>query len=288
MQSVFALEQNSTHPLAQAIINMPERSNYAVLPQVTAFESVPGQGVKGIVDSELYIAGNYDFLQKNSVNMQKFQHIKEYSGNLVLVACGNVPAGFLVIDDVLRSNAASAIAELKKMHVDPVIVSGGNRNSVKHTACLLGIDEFYAELSPEDKLAKVKARQAFGRCVAMVGDGVNDTAALAAADVNIAMGSGTDAALENAGITLLAGNIGKLVALWNLSHAVRRNIKQNLLLAFAYNIIMIPMAAGVFYNCTHWQFNPVWGSIAMSGSCLLVVGNALRLRLFNPEKTAEF
>lgn len=289
MQILFALEANSNHPFAQSVKAMKEYKKYCSdLPQASNIENIPGQGICGWINGQRCLAGSMAFLQKNSVNMQNFALAADQSGgSQVLLARGTELLGAVIWGDVVLSEAAGVIAELKKQKIDPVILSGDNFNAVSNIARSLDIEEFYAALSPADKLAKVKARQAFGRCVAMVGDGVNDTAALAAADVNIAMGSGTDAALENAGITLLNGNIGKLATLFELSRAVNENIKQNLLLAFAYNIILIPAAAGVFYNLTHWQFSPVLGSIAMSGSCLLVVGNALRLWLLNLNKKAE-
>ena len=280
---LLALEQHSKHPLAKAFLSAPQAADYGkLLPKVESFVSHPGQGISGIVNGKKYYLGSIDFTKLNQIDCQEFLqkhqiNISELERSIAVLSCDNKVIGMATISDKLRDDAAMVIAEIKKQHIHPIIISGDTPAAVKAIAWKLGIEEYYAGLSPQQKLEKVKAQQAFGRCVAMVGDGVNDAAALAAADVGIAMGNGTDAALENAGVTLLAGNIGKLAALLHLERAVNDSIKLNLMLAFVYNILLIPLAAGVFYTLIHWQFSPVASSIAMSGSCLLVVGNSLRL-----------
>jgi len=280
---LFALEQSSIHPVAKAVLAMKEFSEYKDhLPAVEDFTSMTGQGVCGIIDDVKFVLGNIDLMRSEKLDIEKFtaeQHIDlaQVEGSLlILAACGQI-WGIAVVCDAIRPEAADITAQLKNRPLDLVIISGDNPTAVKRTAYTLGIEEFYAGLSPQNKLEKVRARQTFGRCVAMAGDGVNDAAALAAADVSIAVSSGADAALENAGVTLLDGGIGKLNNLFKLSDAVNETIRQNLYLAFAYNITLIPLAAGVFYEVIHCQISPAVSSIAMSGSCLLVVANSLKL-----------
>ncbi len=283
-RTLFALENNSRHPQAKAVMAMKEFKLYAdSLPEVEDFTSLPGQGVCGIVNDVRIVLGSKDFMLNEKVDVNGFFAQNNIDRSLLpvnsltyLAALGRV-WGVFAVSDIIRPEAQQVINEFKQNAVDPVIISGDNAEQVKLVADTLGIEEYYPTLKVQDKLEKVRARQAFGRCVAMVGDGVNDAAALAAADVSIAMGSGSDAALENAQITLLAGNIGKLGKLFRLSAAVNGTIKLNLMLAFVYNIMLIPLAAGAFYSLLNWQFTPVCSSIAMSGSCLLVVFNSLRL-----------
>jgi len=280
---LLAIERSSTHPLAKAFMQMPQAEKYcSQLPEVEKLQSVPGQGMIAVIGKRKFLVGSIKFLQDNQIDCQAFFQRKQldpdqWERSITALACEKELLGVATAGDRLREDAASVVAALKKRSIHPVIVSGDNASAVKRVACQLGIEEYYAGLTPQQKLEKVKSLQAFGRNVAMLGDGVNDAAALAAADAGIAMGNGTDAALENAGITLLAGNIGKLAMLFQLTDAVNDTIKLNLLLAFIYNIMLIPLAAGVFYSLIHWQFNPVISAIAMSGSCLLVVSNSLRL-----------
>ncbi|MBE6379384.1 MAG: heavy metal translocating P-type ATPase [Lentisphaerae bacterium] len=282
-QTLLALEQNSLHPLAHAVKNMPQAAQFNHdLPPVEKFISIPGQGVKGVCNNAFFLLGSPEFMRQNQLDLQSFLNrikvdITALERSVIMLGCDKKLLGMLVASDRIRPDAAGVIAEIKQHRIEPILLSGDNPTAVKSVALKLGIEEFYGALSPQQKLEKVKAMQAFGRRVAMVGDGVNDAAALAAAEVGIAMGSGTDAALENAGVTLLAGNIGKLGALLHLSRAVNETIKVNLYLAFAYNMLLIPFAAGAFYSLVHFQITPAVSAIAMSGSCLLVVSNSLRL-----------
>lgn len=284
---LLTLEQNSSHPLALAVMSMPEAAAFKEnLPAVQNLEVLPGQGVTGVVNSCKYYLGSLDFMQKCGLDIAGFvpdDSILNDRSAVYLGANGRI-LGKAEFSAQLRSDAGEVISDLKLHNINPVILSGDNPSAVKAVACQLGVEEFYAALTPQQKLEKVKARQAFGRYTAMLGDGVNDAAALAAADVGIAVGSGTDAALANAGVVLLAGNIGKLGSLLELSRAVNDTIKLNLMLAFVYNILLIPLAAGFFYGLIHFQVSPVFCSLAMSGSCLLVVSNSLRLRKLSLHK----
>ncbi len=291
---LLTLEGNSNHPLAQAIKNMKNVSDYLNdLPEAEDFTSLPGQGVSAIIDDLKYFLGSVDFIKKSNIDMESFarRHNIQYEqlpGSVMVLAAAGKVIGMVTFADRIRCNAAVAVCEIKEYGLDPVVISGDSYQAVKRCAETLDIGEFYAQLSPQEKLEKIKARKSFGRFVIMIGDGVNDAAALAAADVGIAMQGGTDAALSNAKITFLAGDIGKLGTLLKLSRAVNQTIKLNLMLAFAYNALLIPLAAGVFYTLLNWQFTPVCSSIAMSGSCLLVVFNSLKLwKLDLGKKTAE-
>ena len=284
---LLALEQNSNHPLAQAVMAMPEAASYKDdLPAAQDLKVLPGQGISGMLGNIRYYLGSLDFMQKCDLDITGFipdDSILNDRSIVCLGANGRI-LGKVEFSARLRNDAAEVVCDLKQHNINPVILSGDNPAAVKAVACQLGIEEFYVNLTPQQKLEKVKARQAFGRCTAMLGDGVNDAAALAAADVGIAVGSGTDAALANAGVVLLAGNIGKLGSLLQLSRAVNDTIKLNLMLAFVYNVLLIPLAAGFFYELIHFQVSPVFCSLAMSGSCLLVVSNSLRLRKLSLRK----
>ena len=278
---LMALEQNSNHPLAQAVMAMVEAAAYKEhLPAVSDLKIQPGLGLSGMVNDCKYYLGSLEFMQHNQLDTAVFatDDTQLDGRSIVCLGANGRVLGKAEFSAHLRSDAAEVVCDLKMHNITPVILSGDNPSAVKAVAYQLGIEEFYASLTPQQKLEKVKARQSFGRCTAMLGDGVNDAAALAAADVGIAVGSGTDAALANAGVVLLAGNIGKLGSLLQLSRAVNDTIKLNLMLAFVYNIMLIPLAAGFFYELIHWQVSPVICSLAMSGSCLLVVSNSLRLR----------
>ena len=292
-QALFALEKNSSHPLAGTVCSMKEFASYGKkLPEVEDFSSITGKGISGIVNDIKFVLGSAEYLRSEFIALDDFTRKHELdlgkadNSLLLLGAVGKV-WGAVEVSDVIRSDAGKAVADLKNNNLDLVVISGDNTPAVKHCAYTLGIKEYYAKLTPQDKLEKVRARQQFGRGVAMVGDGVNDAAALAAADVSIAMGCGSAPALSNADVTLLEGSIAKLGKLFIISNAVNETIRQNLYLAFAYNITLIPLAAGVFYNIINWQFSPVLSSIAMSGSCLLVVFNSLKLKYLFPQSVVK-
>ena len=183
-----------------------------------------------------------------------------------------------MVADAIKPEAKEAIAELHKLGIKIVMLTGDNKNTAKHIASLVGIDEVIAEVMPEDKLDTIKALQAEGRIVAMTGDGINDAPALAQADVAIAMATGTDVAIESSGITLLHGDLSKLVKAIRLSKITMRGIKQNLFWAFAYNIIGIPLAGGLFFPFFGWLLNPAFAGFAMAMSSVSVVSNSLRIK----------
>ena len=283
-QTLFALEQNSNHPLAATVCAMKEFACYSKsLPEVEDFSSITGKGISGIVNDIKFVLGSAEYLKSEFIAVDDFAEkhhldLTTLDKTILLLGANRKVWGAVTVSDVIRHDAGEAVGFLKNNALDLVIISGDNTPAVKNCAYMLGIEEYYARLTAQDKLEKIRARQHFGRVVAMVGDGVNDAAALAAADVSIAMGSGSAPALENGDVTLLEGSITKLRKLFIISNAVNETIRQNLYLAFAYNITLIPLAAGVFYNVRNWQFSPVLSSIAMSGSCLLVVFNSLKLR----------
>ena len=253
------------------------------LPEVEDFCSITGSGISGIVNDIKFVLGSADLLKNEMIDVDSFIkncNIDSALQDKTMLFLGGVRKvwGAIVVSDVIRQEAGTVIAEMKKLGLELVILSGDTLPAVSHCAKTLGIEEFYAKLTPQNKLEKIQTRQKSGQYIAMAGDGVNDSAALAAADVSIAMGSGSAPALANASVTLLEGNIAKLGRLFAISNAVNKVIRQNLYLAFAYNAILIPLAAGAFYSLINWQFSPVLSSIAMSGSCLLVVANSLRLK----------
>ena len=186
--------------------------------------------------------------------------------------------GVVMVADSIKSEAVEAVKNLHKLNIKVVMLTGDDKNTAKFIAEQVGIDDIVAEVLPEDKLNKIKELQLQGKIVAMAGDGVNDAPALAQADVGIAMATGTDVAIESAGITLLNGDISKLVKAINLSKMTMRGIKQNLFWAFIYNIVGIPLAAGLFYPIFGWLLNPVFAGFAMAMSSVSVVGNSLRLK----------
>ena len=196
----------------------------------------------------------------------------------IVVAVTEKVIGVVMVADSIKSEAVEAVKNLHKLNIKVVMLTGDDKNTAKFIAEQVGIDDIVAEVLPEDKLNKIKELQLQGKIVAMAGDGVNDAPALAQADVGIAMATGTDVAIESAGITLLNGDISKLVKAINLSKMTMRGIKQNLFWAFIYNIVGIPLAAGLFYPIFGWLLNPVFAGFAMAMSSVSVVGNSLRLK----------
>lgn len=267
-----SLESKSEHPIASAIVSYAKNNNIALSP-VEKFESLKGRGVRGIVVGEEYLAGNTRLAEELKISFDRMLLEKETSEGktpVILVAGGKAVA-MVMVADPLKAESVEAVKSLHKMGLKVILLSGDNKNTAEFIGRETGADQVIAEVLPEDKGNIIKKLQAEGKIVAMVGDGVNDAPALAQADVGIAMSTGTDAAIESAGITLLHGDISKLVKAARLSKLTMRGIKQNLFWAFAYNVVGIPLAASALLN-------PVFAGAAMAFSSVSVVGNSLRLK----------
>jgi Cu+-exporting ATPase len=265
-----SLERGSEHPIAAAIIAFARDRHLALAP-VTDFKSHAGRGVSGTVEGKRLLLGNARFLKENGVDLGDFQRP-------VMLAVDGKLAGTIRFDDPIKETTAAALADLRQDGLRIVMLTGDNRRTAKAVARQLGITEFEAEVLPEDKARTVQRLKAEGRIVAMAGDGINDAPALAAADIGIAMGTGTDIAIESAGVTLVKGDLRGIVRARRLSRATMANIRQNLFFAFAYNAAGVPIAAGVLYPVLGLLLSPVVAAAAMALSSVSVVGNALRLR----------
>jgi Cu+-exporting ATPase len=277
-----SIERASEHPLAHAIVRAAEEQNLPLAP-VTEFQATPGGGVGGRVLGKLVTVGTLRFLREQGI---EFRMAMAGANNQpavvawtsIFVSIDGQVTGHLAIADQIKPTTPEAIRALKSEGLRIVMLTGDNRHSAQKVAAELGIDEVRAEVLPQDKGEVVKQLKREGRIVAMAGDGINDAPALAAADVGIAMGTGTDVAIENAGITLLKGDLRGLVRARHLARATVGNIKQNLAFAFVYNLLGIPIAAGIFYPVFGWLLSPMIASAAMSFSSVSVITNALRLR----------
>jgi Cu2+-exporting ATPase/Cu+-exporting ATPase len=287
MVSVIAsLEKKSEHPIAQAIINYfkngenfstSEKNNFK---EVTNFESLQGKGLKGTISGTEYFVGNVKLINDLKVEFDAAQ-IEKFTAQgktPVILATSEKVLGFVMVADEIKAESKQVISELHKLGIKVVMLTGDDEKAAKYMASLVGIDEVVAHVLPADKLEKIKELQAAGKIVAMAGDGVNDAPALAQADVGIAMGTGTDVAIESAGITLLGGDISKLVKAIKLSKMTMNGIKQNLFWAFIYNIVGIPLAAGLFYPIFGWLLSPIFAGFAMAMSSVSVVSNSLRIK----------
>jgi Cu+-exporting ATPase len=282
-----SVERPSEHPLARAIVTAAEEKG-TPLAEVSGFHATAGGGIEGQVLGDRVLVGTLKFLQERgvvSVTVSGQQNLKVDVGveraasvSQVFVAINEKLAGVLVLTDIVKESTPEAVEALSKEGLRIVMLTGDRKESASMIAAQLKISEVESEVSPERKGEIVKKLHGEGRVVAMAGDGVNDAPALAAADVGIAMGTGTDVAIENAGVTLLKGDLRGIVRARKLSRATVRNIKQNLAFAFLYNVIGIPIAAGVFYPIFGWLLSPMLASAAMSFSSVSVIVNALRLR----------
>ena len=276
-----ALERGSEHPLAAAIVDGASERGID-LPASSDFQSVTGKGITGTVDGRTVALGNAALMGDLGIAPgplvpQADEHRSKGEGVMFVAVDGKL-AGILVVADPLKDSAAGAIAELHRDGIRIVMLTGDNRRTADAIARRLGIDEVVADILPDQKQAKVEALRREGRRVAMAGDGINDAPALAAADVGIAMGTGTDVAMESAAITLVKGDLRGIVRARHLSRAVMRNIRQNLFFAFVFNAAGVPIAAGVLYPWFRILLSPIIAGAAMSLSSVTVVGNSLRLR----------
>jgi Cu+-exporting ATPase len=277
-----ALEKGSEHPLAHAVVKAAEARGVAV-PAVENFDSVTGAGVAGQIDGKLVRVGKRAWLEKEGVKIAtefdaQAVRLLGGGGTVIWLAVDHEVAGLLAMTDPIKATTAEAIRHLHELGLKIVMLTGDHQVTAQAVGKKLGIDDVRAGLSPQDKQRIVEELRRAGHVVAMAGDGINDAPALAAADVGIAMGTGTDVAIESAGITLVKGDLRGIVNALSLSRRVMKNIRQNLFLAFVYNSAGVPLAAGVLYPVFGWLLNPMFAGAAMALSSVSVITNALRLR----------
>ena len=290
VQTAASLEAKSEHPLAVAICEYAEKNRISLL-DTQNFEAVSGKGITAEIAGNRYIAGNIRLMSENGIDTSSVQSIADSfaeDGKTPLIfAKNNAVIGVIAVADTLKSNSREAIKDLTDMGIDVIMLTGDNEKTAKGIGKDLAVSRIIAEVLPQDKEKVVSDLQKDGRVVAMVGDGINDAPALVRADVGIAIGNGTDVAIESADIILMHNDLSSVATAIKLSKAVIRNIKQNLFWAFFYNCLGIPLAAGVFYSAFGWQLSPMFGAAAMSCSSLFVVTNALRLKYFQAKNLSD-
>ena len=278
---VASLERGSEHPLGAAIVSAAQENGFPLV-DASGFRYLPGKGVFGNVQGKTVAAGNEKLFEELRIPSgelsQKADDLRRSGQTVIFVAIDGSPSGLIGIADPIKPSTAQAIHELKSQGIRIVMLTGDSRPTAEAVAGQLGIDDFEAEVLPDKKSEIVQRLQKEGHIVAMAGDGVNDAPALAAADVGIAMGSGTDVAIESAGITLLKGDLNGIMRARRLSQATMRNIRQNLFFAFVYNALGVPIAAGMLYPFFGLLLSPIIAAAAMSFSSVSVITNSLRLR----------
>ena len=281
VRALASVERASEHPLAAAVV-AEAMSRKLALSAVSGFDSPVGQGVRGTVGGRVVVCGSARFLSSEGIDVASLEAaaevVRAQAATVIFVGIDGHLAGFVGIADPVKASTAAALAALRDAGLRIVMLTGDGKTTADTVGRALGIDEVIADVLPEDKVATVTRLQSQGRIVAMAGDGVNDAPALAAADVGIAMGTGTDVAIESAGITLLRGDLSGIVTARRLSQATMRNIRLNLWFAFAYNAAGVPIAAGILYPLFGVLLSPILAAAAMSLSSVSVIGNALRLR----------
>ncbi|NMA79878.1 MAG: heavy metal translocating P-type ATPase, partial [Clostridiales bacterium] len=282
-----SIEKPSEHPLADSVVKKVAEVGIEV-GEVQGFEAISGKGVVGSIDGKKHISGNLAMMKENGIDISALESdadtLAENGKTPLYFASDEKLLGIIAVADVVKPTSAEAIKELKNIGVDVVMLTGDNAKTAEAIRRQLDIDRVVAEVLPQDKESEIRSIQDQGKKVAMVGDGINDAPALARADVGIAIGAGTDIAIESADIVLMKSDLQDVVTAIELSNATIRNIKQNLFWAFFYNTLGIPLAAGVFYSLLGWKLNPMFAAAAMSLSSVFVVTNALRLKLFKPRK----
>ena len=283
--AVASIERHSEHPLGEAIVReLEKRGLKAENPQ--EFQAIPGQGVEAHLNGVRWLVGSAAFLRRHGVDTSAAERVgrrlAEDGKTVILAARDGTLAGAIAVADTAKPRARETIRELKKMGLNVAMMSGDNRQTAEAVASQVGIDDVLAEILPDRKAQEVERLQSQGRLVAMVGDGINDAPALAQADLGIAIGAGTDVAIETADIVLVGNELRGVAAAIEISRKAVATIKQNLFWAFAYNVIGIPIAAGVLYPWTGWLLSPILASAAMAFSSVSVVANSLRLRSFRP------
>ena len=285
LQLCATIEKNSEHPLADAILKKAQEKAIELL-NATDFEALNGLGIKAKVEDRLFYIGNKKLLDSKNISLDLFYEKSEKLANEgktpIFIADENEVLGLIAISDVVKPTSKDAILEFEKMGLEVIMLTGDNYKTANAIAKQININNVIAEVLPQDKEKEIQKLQSLGKKVAMIGDGINDAPALVRADVGIAIGAGTDIAIESANIVLVKSDLLDAVKAIQLSNAVIKNIKQNLFWAFFYNIIGIPLAAGVFYTVLGWKLSPMFAGAAMSLSSVTVVLNALRLKLFEP------
>jgi Cu+-exporting ATPase len=279
-------EKGSEHPLGEAIVRAAEENGLGLKP-VDAFEAIPGQGIKAKINGDAILLGNLKLMEENGVELDGIEKdLERLAGEgktPMLVARNHSAAGIIAVADTLKPYSKEAVEALQRMGLEAVLITGDNERTGKAVAAQMGINQVLAEVLPWEKSQQVKRLQEEGKVVAMVGDGINDAPALAQADVGIAIGTGTDVAMESSDITLITGDLRAVVTAIQLSKRTIHTIRQNLFWAFFYNVLGIPIAAGILYPFWGILLNPMIASAAMAMSSVSVVSNSLRLRRFRPE-----
>lgn len=282
-----AAEVGSEHPLAQAIIERAKEKNL-VLPESNAFNAIPGHGIEVVIEGQKVLFGNQKLMVENNIpvttEVTDAQHLASEGKTPMYLALENQLVGIVAVADTVKASSQAAIARLHKMGLEVAMITGDNHQTAQAIAKQVGIDRVFSEVLPEDKAKEVKKLQQEGKKVAMVGDGINDAPALAQADVGIAIGTGTDVAIESADVVLMRGDLNDVPTAIELSRATIKNIRENLFWAFAYNVLGIPVAMGILYAFGGPLLNPMLAGAAMSFSSISVVLNALRLKRFKPKQ----
>lgn len=280
LQIAASIEYLSEHPIAKAIV---EKANGLELSDVADFEQIAGQGVKGSVDGKKVLAGNYKMMRENNIEVSEDEVFAKDGKTSLYFAVDNKFVGIIAVADTIKATSRQAIEDMRNMGLDVIMLTGDNAVTANAIKNKLSLSSAVAEVLPSDKEDEVRKLQHNGHKVAMVGDGINDAPALTRADVGIAIGAGTDIAIESADIVLMKSDLQDVVTSIELSHSVIKNIKENLFWAFFYNALGIPIAAGVLYGIAGLKLNPMIAALAMSFSSVFVVSNALRLRFFKPK-----
>ncbi|MEG3896191.1 MULTISPECIES: heavy metal translocating P-type ATPase [unclassified Microcoleus] len=289
LQLAASVEKNSEHPLGEAVVKYA-KSQEVSLTDVKDFEAIAGSGVRGVVGGKSIALGTLRWMQELGFDTEylelRARALEATSKTVIWMAFEGEIEAIMGIADALKPSSTQAVKALQKLGLEVVMLTGDNRATAESIALSAGIDRVFAEVRPDKKVAQIKALQAQGKIVAMVGDGINDAPALAIADVGIAIGTGTDIAIAASDITLISGDLQGIVTAIQLSRATMRNIRENLFFAFIYNIAGIPIAAGILYPIFGWLLNPIIAGGAMAFSSVSVLTNALRLRSFKPKSIA--
>jgi Cu+-exporting ATPase len=290
LQLAATAEKNSEHPLGEAIVKKAAEEGIAV-EEPEFFNAIPGQGVEVKYNGANVLMGNRKLMETNSIDIatleEQMKALEEDGKTAMLMAVNGKPAGLIAVADTLKENSADAVKTLRQMGLEVIMITGDNKRTADAIARQAGVNRVLAEVLPGEKATEIKRLQSEGKVVAMVGDGINDAPALAQANIGIAVGSGTDVAMETGDIVLIKNDLRDVVVGIQLSRATMRKIRQNLFWAFFYNVALVPLAAGAFYPLLHVLFDPVWAAAAMASSSVTVVTNASLLKRFRPKLEAQ-